>query len=55
MTYEAAGCGPSGEGFWVFTERQPEILVDAGGATNNALASGPADLANGVAFTIVIP
>jgi hypothetical protein len=49
------GCGPSGQGFRVRTERQPTILVDQAGGTNNALASGPADDANDVGFTIVIP
>jgi hypothetical protein len=55
MTAEFVDCGPGGEGFSVITQRQPEITVDAGGATNNATASGPAELSNDVAFTIVIP
>ena len=55
MTYENFNCGPSGQGFGVVTERQPEILVDQGGGTDNAEASGPADVANLVGFTIVIP
>jgi hypothetical protein len=55
MTREAFGCGPTSDGFFVVTERQPEITVDAGGGTNNATASGPADFANDVGFTIVIP
>jgi hypothetical protein len=37
------------------TQRQPAITVDEGGGTNNATASGPAQDANDVAFTIVIP
>jgi hypothetical protein len=55
MTSEGPGCGPGGEGFRVVTERQPEITVDAGGGTNNATAVGPANLADDVSFTIVIP
>jgi hypothetical protein len=55
MTYENFNCGPNHQGFGVVTERQPEILVDAGGGTDNAEASGPAAVANLVGFTIVIP
>jgi hypothetical protein len=55
MTGEFFDCGPSGEGFIVVTVRQPNITVDAGGGTNNATAVGPADLDDGVGFTIVIP
>jgi hypothetical protein len=53
MTYEAGGC--SGGGFLVFTERQPTVFVDQGGGTSTATVSGPAEPANDVAFTIVIP
>ena len=55
MTLEVLGCGPSGEGFSVVTERQPNVTVDAGGGVNNATAAGPAEFANNVGFTIVIP
>jgi hypothetical protein len=55
MTQEGPGCGPSGEGFTVITERQPNIAVDAGGGTSNQTAAGPAEQANNVGFTIVIP
>jgi hypothetical protein len=55
MTLEAAGCGPDNEGFPVVTQRQPNITVDANGGTNNAIVSGPAEAADDVAFTIVIP
>jgi hypothetical protein len=55
MTREGIFCGTTGEGFAVSTERQPEIAVDAGGGTNNAVVSGPAETADDVAFTIVIP
>jgi hypothetical protein len=47
-------CG-GGEGFAVLTQRQPNVTVDAGGGTNNATAVGPADFADDVGFTIVIP
>jgi len=53
MTREAVGCGFSG--FLVVTERQPNISVDQGGGINNAVAVGPAQEADDVAFTIVIP
>jgi hypothetical protein len=53
--YRASGCGPTAEDFEVVTERQPVIAVDAGGGTNNAIASGRAEEANDVGFTIVIP
>jgi hypothetical protein len=49
------GCGPADDGFLVLTERQPEITVDAGGGTNNAIASGRAEFADNVGFTIAIP
>jgi hypothetical protein len=49
------GCGPGNQGFRVVTERQPNVTVDAGGGTNNVVVAGPADVANDVAFTIVIP
>ena len=52
MTGES-GC--VGGGFTVFTDRQPEIDVDAGGGTNNATVSGSAQPANDIGFTIVIP
>lgn len=55
MTREFSGCGPSGAGFFVITQRQPEITVDAGGGVNNAIVSGPAEQADDVGFTIVIP
>jgi hypothetical protein len=55
MTVEGGACGPADDGFIVITERQPVITVDAGGGTNNATASGPAERANDVGFTIVIP
>jgi hypothetical protein len=55
MTAEGFGCGPIGNGFVVFTERQPDVTVDAGGGTNNALVSGRAVEADNVGFTIVIP
>jgi hypothetical protein len=55
MTLEGGGCGPTGDGFKVITERQPELFVDAGGGTNNAIASGRAAFADDVGFTIVIP
>jgi hypothetical protein len=55
MTLENAGCGASGNGFAVITHRQPQITVDAGGGTNNATVSGPAEFDDNVAFTIVIP
>jgi hypothetical protein len=56
MTVEsAATCGPTGDGFVVFTERHPPITVDANGGVNNATASGVAVNANDVGFTIVIP
>ncbi len=55
MTDEDFNCGPSGQGFGVVTERQPEILVNAGSGSDNADASGPAAVANLVGFTIVIP
>ena len=55
MTYQLVGCGPTGDGFAVITERQPEITVDAGGGTDNETAIGPPDFANDVGFTIVIP
>ena len=56
MTREAGGCGTSGQGFEVATERQLAIEVDAGGGVNNAVAAGGLpDFAANVAFTIVIP
>jgi hypothetical protein len=55
MTSEAVGCGPGGTGFLVITDRQPVIAVDADGGINNAAVSGPAESANDVGFTIVIP
>jgi hypothetical protein len=55
MTREFSACGPTGDGFFVFTERQPVITVDAGGGTNNATVSGLAEQADNVGFTIVIP
>jgi hypothetical protein len=55
MVQAVTGCGSSGQGFRVRTERQPTISVDAGGGTNNAIASGPAQDADDVGFTIVIP
>jgi hypothetical protein len=55
MTNEGGGCGPTGDGFVVRTERQPTITVDANGGTNNETASGPANFADDVGFTIVIP
>ena len=55
MTREDAGCGPEGKGFRVITERQPIILVDSGGGTNNASAAGTSAGADDVGFTIVIP
>jgi hypothetical protein len=55
MAQAIGGCGASGKGFRVRTERQPTISVDAGGGTNNAIASGPAEDADDVGFTIVIP
>jgi hypothetical protein len=55
MTREVVGCGASGQGFRVITERQPNVTVDAAGGTNNATAVGPAAPADDVGFTIVIP
>jgi hypothetical protein len=55
MAQAITGCGSSGQGFRVITERQPTITVDAGGGTSNATASGPADFDDRVGFTIVIP
>jgi hypothetical protein len=53
MTRDGVECGAGG--FLVVTQRQPEILVDQGGGINNAAAVGPAEEADDVAFTIVIP
>jgi hypothetical protein len=55
MSGESFGCGASGQGFVVDTERQFLVVVDAGGGTNNASVSGLAKPADNVAFTIVIP
>ena len=55
MTREATLCGPTDQGFRVVTERQPLYTVDAGGGTHNRTVSGPAEDADDVAFTIVIP
>jgi hypothetical protein len=46
MANEGSGCGASGQGFRVVTDRQPNT---------SATTVGPADVANDVAFTIVIP
>jgi hypothetical protein len=51
----AGGCGPTGKGFWVYTERHPDVTVDANGDINNATVAGPAEFADDVGFTIVIP
>jgi hypothetical protein len=55
MTSEFFECGPSDQGFVVFTTSQPVITVDAGGGTSNATAVGPAEPSDDVGFTIVIP
>jgi hypothetical protein len=55
MTHETFGCGPTGGGFHVVTELQPNILVDQGGIPNNGTAAGPAAESDNVAYTIVIP
>jgi hypothetical protein len=55
MTYEFGACGASDLGFIVRTERQPAVTVDSGGGTNDVFVAGRADLANDIAFTIVIP
>jgi hypothetical protein len=54
MTREVA-CGPQGDGFEVYTERQPLVAVDQGGNVGAATVSGLAAFANDVGFTIVIP
>lgn len=54
--YDGGICGPlDQQGFKVITERQPNVTVNAGGGTLNQTAVGPADYADDVAFTIVIP
>ena len=55
MTHETFGCGPTGGGFHVITELQPNILVDPGGIPNTGTAAGPAAESDHVAYTIVIP
>jgi hypothetical protein len=55
MTSEGFECGPSDQGFAVFTTSQPVITVDAGGGTSNATAVGPAEPSDDVGFAIVIP
>ena len=56
---EENGCGGDGEGFRVTTEFQPEVLVPApppgGGTPVPTPVSGPAQPADGISFTIVIP
>ena len=56
-THETDGCpvATGGEGFVVFTQRQPVIRVNQANGTEDARVVGPADQANDVAFTIVIP
>jgi hypothetical protein len=56
-THETDGCPvvTGGEGFVVFTQRQPVIRVNQATGTEDARVLGPADQANDVAFTIVIP
>jgi hypothetical protein len=53
LTYESFHSECSG--FVVVTERQPLLLADQGGGTNNVEVSGKAQEAPDVAFTIVIP
>jgi hypothetical protein len=55
MTREAFGCGPGDGGFEVVTERQFSVTVDKNGGTNNQAAVEPAELADSVSFSIVIP
>ena len=55
MTVEGETCGGTGKGFVVTTEFQPDLAVDAGGGTNNAVAVGPATPADDVSFAIMIP
>jgi hypothetical protein len=45
------GCGPSGEGFPVHTQRQPPVSLGVG----EVVVSGLSQQANDVAFSIVIP
>jgi hypothetical protein len=53
LTYESFHSECSG--FVVVTERQPLLLADQGGGTNNVEVSGKSVQAPDVAFTIVIP
>jgi hypothetical protein len=46
ITHEGFDCGPNNEGFTVITDRQP---------VTSSTTVGPAEPANDVAFTIVIP
>jgi hypothetical protein len=49
MTSEESGCGSGDQGFLVSTRRQPDVTID--GET----VAGVAEMADNIAFTIVIP